>query len=685
MRWLILLLTFTLACSEPVVEPPPDAGLLKGPDAALPASPDAALPGPDAAHPGLKGEQCSDTAPCASTLGCLEGVCRAVGGLDQPCRGNSCDPGLECVSGTCLEEVPVAKLTAKGESEAVALAWTWSWGKAGAAPSFELVRRREGEDVFAPLATVAGSSYLDEDLELGVSYEYAVTVKVGERTSLPSAPVLASATRAPKEWTLIYFISSDGDYGYTYWFNIDGLEGQGGTTAKVSAVALYDGFAKGDTKYLEIGGSPSQTVATRPPRAADGEVNMGDPKAYTDFLDWLLPRHSARRYLLSFHDHGGGAVEPLRDARNMLYDQSSGDSLDPDEQAQVVAYLAKKTGRKVDVVESMTCLGQMIENTWGMRDAARYHVGAESLSYVTSTFPLRFLAGRPEATAREVARFLAEDHAAGVEAMDAPCTWSAIDLSRLAELGDALRALAADLSAFAVDDAHKALVRAVAARAQSFTYQPKDLMSAYLDLKDLAAVVAAEPGLPASARATAERIVGLFETGGLVEFNAVHSGTHPQTTITVDYSRAFGLSVYHPNDANPFYVTKASPPYAQLSFPAQTGWAAYLQQVSLPAPSGKCAAVTNLTATRGADGKVTVSWDHAPNQQGCDAFYCSRDLAGKFTGQYQTVGRSGDQGSFVVTDEPTAAGTYTWRVTAFRGSDEASINWTRSAPVVVPE
>ncbi len=684
MRWLVPLLTFVLACSEPVEVPQADAGAPGGVDAAQP-SPDASPAGPDAAHPGLVGEPCSVEAPCAATLACLQGVCRPTGGLDQPCRGSSCDPGLECVAGTCLEQVPVAKLTAKGESEAVALGWTWSWAKAGAAPSFELVRRREGETDFAPLATLSGSSYVDGDLELGVSYEYAVTVRVGERSSLPSAPVLASATRAPKDWTVIYFISSDGDYGYTYWFNIDGLEGQGGTTSRVSAVVLYDGFAKGDSKYLEIGASSSKTTSTPPPRAADGEVNMGDPKAYTDFLDWLLPRHSARRYLISFHDHGGGAVEPLRDARNMLYDQTSGDSLDPDEQAQVVAYLAKKTGRKVDVVESMTCLGQMIENTWGMRDAARYHVGAESLSYVTGTFPLTFLADHPEATAREVARFLAEDHAAGIEAMDAPCTWSAIDLSRLATLGDALRTLAAELSAFAVDDARKSLVRTVAARAQSFTYQPKDLMSAYLDIKDLAAVVEAEPGLPASARAAARQIVALFETGGLVEFNAAHGGTHPQTTITVDYSRASGLSVYHPNDAHPFYTAKAAPPYAQLSFAAETGWAAYLQQVSLPAPSGKCAAVSNLVATRGADGKVTVSWDHAPNQQGCDAFYCSRDLGGKFTGQYQTVARSGAQTSFVVIDEPTAPGTYTWRVTAFRGADEASLNWTRSGPVIVPE
>ncbi|MGC4118547.1 MAG: hypothetical protein QM765_29120 [Myxococcales bacterium] len=46
--------------------------------------------------------------------------------------------------------------------------------------------------------------------------------------------------------------------------------------------------------------------------------------------------------------------------------------------------------------------------------------------------------------------------------------------------------------------------------------------------------------------------------------------------------------------------------------------------------------------------------------------------------------RSGEQTSFTVTDAPTAAGSYTWRVTAFRGSEAASVNWTTSAPLVLP-
>ncbi|MGC4118546.1 MAG: clostripain-related cysteine peptidase [Myxococcales bacterium] len=421
----------------------------------------------------------------------------ARGGEGEPCNEDgTCETGLECFGGSCLAPIPaVQDLAAAAEDYAVALSWTFG----DASARFELSRRREGEAAFEKLADLAAGtrSYRDEAIELGVAFQYSLTAFVGGRASLPSAPVLATAKAAPREWTLIYFIASDGDYGYTYWFNVDGLEAQGGTTAEVGAVALYDGYENGDSQYLVIGDSSASTTSVSPPRAAGGEVNMGEAKSYTDFIDWLLPRYSARHYLLSFHDHGGGAVEPKKSrTRNMLYDQSSADSLDPDEQGQVVRHLARKIGRKVDVVESMTCLGQMAENTWGMRDAALYHVGAESLSYVTGTYPLGYLAQHPAASAKDVALFLAQDHASGIEAQDVPCTWSAIDLGQLGALGTKLGALAGQLKAFATTDALKAKVRAVAGGAQNFSYQSPDLMAAYLDIKDLAAKVAADTELP---------------------------------------------------------------------------------------------------------------------------------------------------------------------------------------------
>ncbi|HEY3447778.1 MAG TPA: clostripain-related cysteine peptidase [Myxococcales bacterium] len=658
---------------------PADSGATAA-DAAHAEPPDAAV------ARGAEGEPCREDGTCNPGLECGTGsLCaQPAGDLGEPCLpSGGCHGILDCVSSKCLEPIPLIQgLTATGEDYAISLAWTWS-GDASA--RFDLVRRRQGEPAFEKLASLSAgtTTYLDEAIELGIGFEYSLTAIVGDRSSLPCAPVLALAKVPPKEWTLIYFIASDGDYGYTYWFNVDGLQQQGGTTAKVNAIALYDGFDAGDSKYLVIGDSNAGTTAVSPPRAAGGEVNMGELTSYTDLLDWLLPRYSARHYLISFHDHGGGAVEPKK-VRNMLYDQSSADSLDPDEQGQVVAYLAKKIGRKVDVVESMTCLGQMAENTWGMRDSALFHVGAESLSYVTGTYPLTFLEGRPTASAEDVALFLAQDHADGIVAQDVPCTWSAVDLGKLGALGTKLGTLASQLKSFATTDELKARLRITAGGAQNFSYQAPDLMAAYLDIKDLAVRLAADASLPADARATAAEIVAMFEPGGLVLFNSQHSAVHPQTTLYADYTRASGLSIYHPNQAWPFFAAEASPPYPSLSFSVATGWADYLQSIALPMPSGKCPAVTDLAAEKNADGTVTIRWSHATNQQACDAFYCSRDLNGKFTGVYQSVSRLGEQTSFTVSDAPTTAGTYTWRVSAFRGAEAESVNWSTSAPLVLP-
>jgi hypothetical protein len=81
---------------------------------------------------------------------------------------------------------------------------------------------------------------------------------------------------------------------------------------------------------------------------------------------------------------------------------------------------------------------------------------------------------------------------------------------------------------------------------------------------------------------------------------------------------------------------------------------------------------------------VLVTWDSAVNLLGCDAFYCSRDLDGKFTGEYQTLQRTGAQTVFQAVDSPAGPGTLTWRVTAFRATDATSVNWSTSNAVTLP-
>lgn len=498
------------------------------------------------------------------------------------------------------------------------------------------------------------------------------------------------ALTSKAEWTLLYFISSDGDYPYTYMFNIQGLEAQGGSSDKINVLALYDGFLKGDSLYYHIladGNSETFKITTAP----DSEVNMGDTKAYFDFIDWALARYPAKKYFVSFHDHGGGAVEPANEKSpgmimpdNMLYDQTSSDSLDPDEQAAVIAYLSRQTGQKVDVVESMACLSQMIENTYGMGGYAKYHIGAESLSYVSDTFPLAYLREDPSAEAFAVADYLVKDHEAGMKNQNVPCHWSMIDIDEVKPLADLLKSLAEKLQQAADTAGFAETVRSIAGTAQNFSYTAGDLMSGYIDIKDFAQKLTGSDLISLDVKETAQEMITHIDNK-LVIYNSYNNACHPQTESCSDYSHAYGISVYHPNDNNPFYQQKADPLYESLSFAKASGWSDYLKKISLEAPTGQLPKVYNLSAVLMDTRKVKISWDYKDESYPLySAFYCSRDKGGVFTNVYYTVSKEKGKTSFEVIDEPDAAGTYQYRVTAYRSSDQkGSVNWEKTPDIVI--
>ena len=261
----------------------------------------------------------------------------------------------------------------------------------------------------------------------------------------------------------------------------------------------------------------------------------------------------------------------------MLYDKTSGDSVNPDEQAEIVKYLAQETGHPVGLVESMTCLGQMVENTFGMAGHALYHVGAESLSYVTGTFPVVYLAENPNASPKDVARFLWEDHTENIQQQDVPCHWSVVDLDKMSQLETLLAAYTAGVTAFATTEQKKATVRSLAEEAQDFSYTEGDALTAYVDLGDFMLKMADAPTLPPEVVTLCQQIATLVDEE-LVPFTSYHNATHPTTDITPDYSNSHGISIYHPTTSRG--TVQGGAAYRHLSFCEATGWGDYVNLVA---------------------------------------------------------------------------------------------------------
>lgn len=64
-----------------------------------------------------------------------------------------------------------------------------------------------------------------------------------------------------------------------------------------------------------------------------------------------------------------------------------------------------------------------------------------------------------------------------------------------------------------------------------------------------------------------------------------------------------------------------------------------------------------------------------------DAFYCSRDKDGVFTDIYYTVVKEKGKTYFEVIDNLSEGGSYSYRVTAFRQTDNSSVNWSTTETI----
>ncbi len=124
-----------------------------------------------------------------------------------------------------------------------------------------------------------------------------------------------------------------------------------------------------------------------------GEVNLGSPNTFYDFLKWATQKHAAKRYCLIFNSHGSGvfswrgtgstgSAKPgavdFDPGRFVAYDDTDNDCLTVFEIVAVLKAFREKlnAGRKIDVIGFDACLPGAIEVLYQFRDVAEVLVGS---------------------------------------------------------------------------------------------------------------------------------------------------------------------------------------------------------------------------------------------------------------------------------------------------------------------
>lgn len=288
---------------------------------------------------------------------------------------------------------------------------------------------------------------------------------------------VAAYAAQPKTWTFLIFINGNNNLDRFGEDNIKALE-KVGSNDQVNIVVQRASYSSRNTVRMLIKKSTNPNKITSPVLENLGEVDMGDYHSLENFIDWGVKNFPADHYFIDVWNHGSGwhrgatgkaSSDVLVHRYDISWDDISGHSIKTEELGQVMAHAAKLIGHKVDIYGSDACLMAMAEVAGEMADSVSYFVGSQELE-PGAGWPYDKLMQRweaiPSATAPQIADILTDEYIKAYHGYDDDVAFSAMDLSKLPALNNALKEFGAEVSRLSSDD--KRVVRRAAEQSVKF-------------------------------------------------------------------------------------------------------------------------------------------------------------------------------------------------------------------------
>ena len=382
-------------------------------------------------------------------------------------------------------------------------------------------------------------------------FDTSIPVITDENDSIPvpkaaPAPGEPSYAQPVRDWTvMVYMNAKASDIGHLAQPAIDALE-ETGSTDKVNVVVEV-GELNAPVKRLFIqkkaGNNSSSVVVQQFP-----ETDMGNYLTVSDFLVWAKKNYPAKRYMFVPWGHGMGWADPkLKPEKGMLVDQKTANYVRTPE----LAKMFKEAG-PVDVYYAFSCLMQMAETVYELKDYAKVIIGSEqtigasapSVHKLGLQTIIASMTENPEITPREIGEIMingTRDIMRLDEFKRISLTLSVIDTS-------ALNGLPAKLSAFAnavrKDNNRAAVSYAIdkALRMKSLM-DPWDAHSSYVDLYDFARLVS-DKSSDSRVKAAAKDLMDYIEKEVVVD--SISKGPDSGELGIIDFqdwTHAKGLSI----------------------------------------------------------------------------------------------------------------------------------------------
>lgn len=356
----------------------------------------------------------------------------------------------------------------------------------------------------------------------------------------PSGGVLPEGGR---QWTVMVYMAADNDLAGEAWKDLNSMELAGSSDAVALVVELDT--PSGAWRYYVTKDTDPNGI-TSPVLESLGNADSGSSETLLEFIRFTRERYPAKHYTLILWNHGSGVKGTSKD---IAFDFTTRRAITLPELRLSLA----SSGVHFDLLGMDACFMQMVEVAYEVRNSARILVSSqenipgEGWDYETV---LRALVQNPTIDAERLAQLIVESYIAYYQriGMSGKYTLSAVDLSRVEELVQAIDALAATM----LGDSRTPPRVYVALGDSAFYFGDPD----FVDLGDFMEFLAFDPRVSFEVREKAAVVLDKLGECVLISGNAsvISSGV-----------RASGLSIYFPYTV---YMRK----YGMLEFASATYW-----------------------------------------------------------------------------------------------------------------
>jgi parallel beta-helix repeat protein len=377
-----------------------------------------------------------------------------------------------------------------------------------------------------------------------------------------------SAFSLPKHlaWTLLIYINGDSNLEASF-LNTFSSTVAAGPSPRANVLALVDGYttteAYSGTVLYDITRGTAEALSTTV--VITYERNMGDGQTLVDFVTWGRTHYPARYTVLSILDHGGGWAPSggasLQDAlahkrewmagkSGLSWDFSDNyDHLQSGEVRQAMAEITGDGAEPLDVVFYDVCLMGMIEAAYQIKEYALYFVSSQNIGWAPvgpdEQFVHRYIRTiqgiAPDAEPRQMAELLVGTYAEAIPPKAHPFTISAVDLTELVTVTNAVDDLAEAISQTLTGPEGAAVLYSAYGQAQKVDcdsdFEIEPATDSCVDLYDFALRAATqytEPAVLAAANAVTEALA-----------TAIVAEAHRSGSPWMDQAKVWSLDDVH--------------------------------------------------------------------------------------------------------------------------------------------